>query len=146
MSPSQRRGPGGAPGSNASWRCLAAAISARIDSAAEAAGICLAAASVRHLSSTVPSLSPRSPMTTRSGMPIKSASLNFTPGTLIAVVGQDFEPGGGQCLLEREGLLEHGRVLHLEGHDHDLKRGERKRPDDSIRVVPAFDGAGRESG
>ena len=63
-----------------SCRCLAAAISARIDSAAEAAGICLAAASVRHLSSIVPSLSPRSPITTRSGMPIKSASLNFTPG------------------------------------------------------------------
>ena len=42
-------------------------------------------------------------------------------------------------------MFEHGRVLHLEGHDHDLIRGERQRPDDAVRVVPAFDGAGENA-
>ena len=35
--------------------------------------------SQRHFISSLPSFSPRSPITMRSGMPIRSASLNFTP-------------------------------------------------------------------
>ena len=128
----------------ASCRSLAAAISARINSAAVAAGICLAAASVRHFSSIVPSLSPRSPITTRSGNPDQVGVLEFHTRTLIAIVGQDFEPGGRQRFLEGLRLLQHGRVLDLQRHDHDLVRRQRQRPDDPVGVVPAFDGAGQD--
>ncbi len=59
-------------------RC--SATSSAIFSAAPASGIVVAADSQRHLISSWPSFKLRPPITTRSGMPIKSASLNFTPG------------------------------------------------------------------
>ncbi len=61
-------------------RGAGATISSRIDTGAAASGTVCAEGWSRHFTSTVPSFSPRSPMTTRRGMPIRSASLNFTPG------------------------------------------------------------------
>ena len=55
--------------------------------------------SQRHLISSLPSFRPRSPMTTRSGMPIKSASLNFTPGALVAIVHQHVDARGRQFFV-----------------------------------------------
>src|SRR5579883_314952 len=65
---------------DSSCRRRDSSISARIAAPAVAAGTCFASGWLRHLISILPSLSPRSPMTTRSGIPIRSASLNFTPG------------------------------------------------------------------
>ena len=50
----------------------------------------------RHLISILPSLSPRSPTTTRSGIPIRSASLNFTPGRWSRSSTSTSSPAAGE--------------------------------------------------
>ena len=99
--------------------CLAAlrvvSSSARIAWPAVAAETLWAAASVRHLTSTVPSFSPRSPITTRSGMPIRSASLNLTPGRWSRSSIRHVEAGRLQAARRAPGRRHHRLGLTWSG-------------------------------
>ena len=81
-----------APGTTpAAISSSSAAISASTRGAASATGASATSPPARRLSSTPPCFSERSPTVMRSGRPIRSASLNFTPGRLVAVVVQHFD-------------------------------------------------------
>ena len=54
-------------------------------------------------------------MVTRSGMPSRSASLNFTPGALVAVVDEHVDAGGLELALELLGRSRLGWSSHLTG-------------------------------
>ncbi len=80
MTPSPRPGPAGARRTSRRVAAARPSISSRIAAAAVSAGTCFASDWCAPLDLDLPSLSPRSPTTTRSGMPIRSASLNLKPG------------------------------------------------------------------
>ena len=92
-------GPGGAPGNERRGACRAAAISARIDSAADAAGICLRRGFGAPLELDGTVFQPALADDHAERNPDQVGVLEFEAGALVAVVGQDFEPGRGRALF-----------------------------------------------
>ena len=93
----------------------------------------------RSVSSTVPSASPRLPTVIRYGMPVSSASLNFTPARSGPVVDDHLDTRRGELLVERLAGRGHLVVLGLGHHDHHAERRHGQRPDDAALVVVALD-------
>ena len=104
---------------------------------------CAPPARCARFTSTTPSASPFLPTAMRNGMPIRSASLNFTPGALVAVVVQHLDAGRGQLVVDPRRGRDDARVVLLQVQHRDLVRRERHRPDDAVLVVVLLDGRRR---
>ncbi len=96
--------------------------------------------SCRHLTSIEPSFSPRSPMTTRSGTPIRSTSLNFTPGRWSRSSVSTSTPAASSSCSSFPVRLHDFRLVHLERNQRHLVGRQGQRPDDPVVVMAGFDG------
>ena len=97
----------------------------------------------RGFSSTQPRASARGPTVTRTGMPIRSASLNFTPGPLVAIVEQRVDARAPRARRAmRSAVSRSAASLDVDRHDVRAERRERRRPDDAVVVVVLLDRRG----
>ena len=83
------------------------------------------------------------PTTRRKGMPVKSASLNLTPGLASRSCLQNSDARGFERRDQNVHRGTHPRVVELvDDDDGDMERRQAHRPEDAVLVVPLLDGGG----
>ena len=82
---------------------------------------------------------------TRTGMPRRSASLNFTPAELLAVVEEDVEAGVLQLLVDLLRALAHAGLVEAQCRRGGRGTARARRPDDAALVVVRLDRAGEDA-
>ena len=132
---------------NASCRRRAAASSARIASAAVAAGTCFASASVPPLDLDRPVLQPALADHDAERDADQVGVLELDARPLVAVVDQDVEPGRRRAPSRAPAACSITAAFWTwSGTTSDLIGRERQRPDDAVGVVAGLDGRRRRSG
>ena len=113
---------------------------------APASGRSCGLSSRRPLYSTLPAARPRSPSTTRCGMPISSMSANSTPGRSSRSSSSTSMPGRSELGVELVGRRAHLRALAVaDRHQADLERRHRRGKDDAALVVVLLDRGGDDA-
>jgi hypothetical protein len=98
----------------------------------------------RRTTSTVPSVT-FFPTLIRKGIPMRSASLNLTPGRSSRSSSKTSQPAASSCLGDVLGGGTDGLVLGVGGDDDNFKGRDGGRQPESVFVVILFDGGGEDA-